>query len=236
MKRVGVLLLLMIVSAVQVFASDEDDVRAARNAIVDAAKAKDRAALEKWLADDFTFVHGRGNLLDRAQYLAETTGKSASPIIDSKDEKLTIYGGHTAILVSRANMRTAETETNVRATQVFVKKGDRWQWVMGQSTLLPVRPRAASIDAKLLDVYAGSYRVKAGRIVSVYRKDDGLFVEIAGRKPGELIPRNDVEFVWFNPDANVDATFTFVRDENGRAKELVFKQDGREGWRAERIN
>ncbi|HEX2834696.1 MAG TPA: DUF4440 domain-containing protein [Thermoanaerobaculia bacterium] len=243
-KRIGVLLLLSSLlcgaAAMSVQASDEDDVRAARTAIVEAAKAKDRAALEPWLASDFTFIHGRGNVLDRAQYLAEATARGPQPAIESSDEKLTIYGGHTAVLVSRGNIRTTDTETNVRSTQIFVKSDDkhdsRWQWVFGQQTLLPVRPKAAAIDPKTLEAYAGTYRLKAGRLIVVFRRGDSLFVEISGRKPGELIPREGDEFLWFNPDVNAEAVFVFHRDANGKIKDVAFLQDGREGWRAQRID
>jgi hypothetical protein len=233
MRKIGLLLCALAV-ALPLLASDEDDVRAARTAVIDAAKVKNRAALETWIADDFTFIHARGSVLDRAQYLAETTARGTAPSIETTEEKLTMYGGHTAVFVSRATTKTAETETNVRSTQIFIKRDGRWLWILGQSTLLPARPAAASIDPKQLDAYPGIYRLKAGRIIVVQRKGDQLFVEISGRRPGELIPRGGDEFVWFNPDANVDATFTFVRDANGRANEIVFRQDGREGWRAQR--
>lgn len=238
-KRIGVLLLLLPLlsgAALPVKASDEDDVRAARTAIVDAAKAKDRAALEPWLASDFTFIHGRGNVVDRTQYLADATAKGPQPTIESTDEKLTVYDGRTAVFVSRGNIKTTDTETNVRSTQVFVKNHDRWQWVLGQQTLLPVRPKAVAVDAKALEAYGGTYRLKAGRLIVVVRRGDTLFVEISGRKPGELIPRGGDEFVWFNPEVNADAVFVFHRDANGKVRDVAFLQDGREGWRAQRID
>lgn len=218
-------------------AGAEQEVRAARREFVEAARARNREVLERLLADEFTFVHGTGVPETRQQYIdANVAGAQLAQRaeFETLEEQIRVYDDRFAVWTSKAVARTRAGETNLRALNVFVKRDGRWQWLAAQSTRLPNRPPAATVEPAALDACLGTYAVGEGRVLTV--KKDGLVLKamLPGFREAELVPRSSTDFVWFNPDLNVYAELRFVKDASGRATEAVYVREGQEAWRAPR--
>jgi ketosteroid isomerase-like protein len=196
----------------------------------------DRGALDRLLAPDFTFVHSTGVLEGRDSYIerAVAAAQPARPNeLEFLGEDLRVYGGTTAVCVSRSvSRRGTPGELNFRGTDVLVKDGGRWRLAAVHSTRLATRPRAANVSPEKLDQYAGAYVVTPGRTLQVTRDGDILRGTLQGIRPTELVPVSDSEFVWFDPDSNADLRITFERNASGGALTAILRADGVERWRA----
>ena len=211
-----------------------------RDQLLEAGQKKDRAAYERLLADGFTFIHGTGGLESRKEYIDHSVAGGQllqRAEIQTLEEQIHVYDGHTAVWTSRtvARNKSDGTETNLESTNVFVKREGRWQWAAGQSTRLPSRSRAAEVPAGLYDAYAGQYEIGPGRTLTVTREGNTLRALVTGYRPAELIPRSDTEFVWFNPEMNVYSQVIFVKGEEGRVTAAAFRREGEEVWRAKKV-
>ena len=118
---------------------------------------------------------------------------------------------------------------------VFSKINGRWQEIYGQTSPRPPRPKAASVDFKLYDAYVGEYQVREGVVFTVKRDGNTLRTTQTFRQPGELIPRSDTEFIWYNPDMVYDGQVTFIKSETGEVTHVAFRSNGNEIWRAKRL-
>jgi ketosteroid isomerase-like protein len=99
--------------------------------LADAFARRDIAALERILADDFTWVDEDG-VTKKAQYLKETAKLAAttdSIILD--DREVRVYG-NTA--VSTGRFKWSGDSVTAHYTAVYVKRSGRWQAVAGQFT------------------------------------------------------------------------------------------------------
>jgi ketosteroid isomerase-like protein len=218
----------------------EEEFRAYNRELIGALRAHDRPALERMVADGFRFIHSTGNTEERASYLdraaaGQLTAQESE--IEVQDEQLRVYDGRTAVLVRRGVMRNPSdgSERPLRSVGTFVKMDGRWQWVIGQSSPLPVRPAAAAVDPRVMAGHVGEYQIGEGRTFTVVKEGDVLRALTTGRQPGELIPRSETEFVWFNPEMTIDAQVVFVKDESGKTTHAAFRTNGREVWRAPKV-
>ena len=202
----------------------------------------DRERLEQMIGDGFVFIHSTGPLENRDEYIKKSTGGNLTvqrTELENLDETWRVYGGNTVIHYARSVLRdkAANTENRLRNIAVYVKTKDKgWQWVSGQSTKLPVRPKAAAIDGKIYDDYAGVYQINAERTFTVTKENNALFGLITGRTKFELIPASETTFIFFNE--NNDAGFmevTFANSENGKTPEAILRVNNQEIWRAKKI-
>jgi hypothetical protein len=74
-----------------------------------------------------------------------------------------------------------------------------------QTTRLAPRPKGAAIDPHIYEAYVGRYEIGSGRTFTVLKDGDTLRSLTTGRAPGELIPKSETEFIWFNPEMNLPA-------------------------------
>ncbi len=111
-------------------------------------------------------------------------------------------------------------------------KGDGSAWVddlkieiVGKDVPITGTPMrvAIKIDPKLLDDYVGKYRV-AGTVFEFRREGDALFAHQAGAPKARIFPESETKFFY----RVLDAQFSFVREENGKAKGIILHQDGRQ--------
>jgi hypothetical protein len=122
----------------------------------EALNRKDRTALERIIADGFTFIHSEAKVDTRKEYIdIAALGNQARQRfnVERSDEELRIYGGNTAIRYSRNTMRNKTDNSIVhrmRNVAVYVNVSGRWQWASGQSTKLPIRPQATAINSKIM--------------------------------------------------------------------------------------
>ena len=218
--------------------SAETEIDAFQRELIPALKSGDRPALERFIADGFTFVHSTGGLDTRAQYIDNVVSAAKAgraPDIERLDTQVQVHDGHTAVAVSRAIVHNRGEDMLLRSTHVYVKRDGRWQWAGGQSTRLPTRPQAAAIPPAVRDSYAGRYQVGPDRVLTVSLEGDALKAALPGFREAELIARSETEFAWFNPDLNLDAQLVFVRDADGTVTHAAFRREGKEAWRAPRL-
>ncbi len=98
-----------------------------------ATRTKDAATLKRIISEDWVATDDKGKILNREQYISQTT--SNPDVIQSNvntDMQVRVYG-NTAVVTgglteSGTRNGTAYTDT-YRWTDVFVKRGGRWQAV-----------------------------------------------------------------------------------------------------------
>ena len=134
------LLLLPAVPATGQAAKAEQEVRAAVTRYRDAIRRRDLAALERIWANDYAFTNARGQVLSKAQRLANLrSGATAlrSVKADERELEVRLYGT-VAVVTSRvsiAGQYSGEEERgDYRSLHVWVKRGGRWQLVANQLT------------------------------------------------------------------------------------------------------
>ena len=103
---------------------------------------RDIPALEKIWADDYVFVNASGEVLTKAQRVANA--KSGATTLDSikEEEKITVrVYQNSAVATSRVTIKGQysgqPTTGQYRSTHVWVKGSEGWQLVSNQLTALP---------------------------------------------------------------------------------------------------
>jgi D-alanyl-D-alanine-carboxypeptidase/D-alanyl-D-alanine-endopeptidase len=87
----------------------------------------------------------------------------------------------------------------------------------------PKDHKEIAVDPKLFDGYAGRYELAPNFILTVTREGNHLFAQATGQPKFEVYPETDRDYFL----KVVDAQITFVTDNQGRAKELILHQNGR---------
>ena len=106
-----------------------------------ATRTKDAAALKRIIAEDWVATDEMGKILNREQYLSQTT--SNPDVIQSNenfDMQVRVYGS-TAVVTGGLTERGTRNGTayldTYRWTDVFVKRGGHWQAVVSQWAKVP---------------------------------------------------------------------------------------------------
>ncbi len=107
----------------------------------DAMIRGDAAALEGLLADDLVYTHASGKVDSKASFLDDVKGGQLRyKVIRPEDPKLSVYGDTavaTGLAAFEVNNHGQELNMRLRYTDVWVKRGGKWQMVAWQSTRLP---------------------------------------------------------------------------------------------------
>ena len=119
----------------------EHEVKQMYDAYRQALLERDVAALERLWADDYTFINASGQLLSKADRLANLkSGATAFGTIKNEDEQLVRVYGDAAVATSRVTIvgrySGRETSGQYHAMNVWVKRQGRWQLVATQLTLI----------------------------------------------------------------------------------------------------
>ena len=155
MKRTFVVALLGLLASSRAWAqatsATDQEIIKLEQAVTDAQFKKDRAALERLLADDYLYTHSNGSVLNKAQEITESMSSEVR-WTDSKlaDLKVRIFGD-AAVLTGRQTIQgTAKgyVPGPRRITDMFVKRSGRWQWAGGQATLELTKPDAPPLSAQ----------------------------------------------------------------------------------------
>ena len=115
----------------------DEQIRAYRNALT----KKDMAALDSIWAPDYTFINPRGELVDKAQRLANIrSGATEFQAIQSQRERLHTHG-NIAVDIGRVTLHGTkysgqESSGEYRYMTVWVKLENRWQLLANQITLI----------------------------------------------------------------------------------------------------
>jgi hypothetical protein len=134
MKRAAMLLL--VVSSIGVFAADRTDgVRAAWAGWTQGAVKQDKAALERFMADDLQYAHSGGNIENKVQYIASVTnGPARYESLTLSGEQIRFYGD-VAVLTAYTDVKMVNRDLfRVRTLQVYTQKNGQWQMAAHQST------------------------------------------------------------------------------------------------------
>jgi ketosteroid isomerase-like protein len=99
-----------------------------------AAVKQDKAALERWLADDLTYSHANGRTETKSDYIAAVTGGPPRyESFDFSDLRIRIYGG-VAVLTGFVDVKMVRAEPfRVRTLQVYALSDGRWRMSAHQS-------------------------------------------------------------------------------------------------------
>jgi len=122
----------------------EQEVRKAIEKYRTALLQRDIPALEKIWADDYVFVNASGEVLTKAQRLANA--KSGATTLDSikEEENITVrVYQNSAVATSRVTIKGQyggqPTTGQYRSTHVWVKGSEGWQLVSNQLTALAAK-------------------------------------------------------------------------------------------------
>ena len=101
----------------------------------------DVAALDDILSEDLTYTHATGVFETRAQFIAKLkSGQTKYESFAPEDMLVRIYGT-TAVVTGVARVKVQVKGEHLgfqlRFTDVYVKKDNRWQMVAWQATRLP---------------------------------------------------------------------------------------------------
>jgi ketosteroid isomerase-like protein len=118
-----------------------EEVRQMQKRYADAIQASDTAALRKIWADDYTFTNGAGQLVTKAQRLANLrSGATNVQSADETDVKVRVYGRDAAVLTSRVTLKAQysgkQGSGEYRNTAFWVKTSAGWQMAANQITLI----------------------------------------------------------------------------------------------------
>src|ERR1043166_4514952 len=132
-------LLLMITAAAAAFAVDPSQlVEQAANGWMQAAVKQDKAALNRFLANDLQYAHAGGQQQTKEQYIAAVTnGPARYESFTLSDLKIRTYGPKAAVLTAFCDVKMVGQDSfRVRTLQVYVENDGQWQMAAHQSTRL----------------------------------------------------------------------------------------------------
>ena len=101
----------------------------------------DVAALDTLFADDLVYTHTTGRVETKAQFLATLRARRiVYDHISPRDRELRRPTPDVAVITGRARMQVTladgRQDFDIRFTDVLVRRGDRWQTALWQSTRL----------------------------------------------------------------------------------------------------
>jgi ketosteroid isomerase-like protein len=106
---------------------------------------KDRAVMERLLADDYYYVHSNGNVANKAQDIAADMSPDNNWTSSKTDDLQVRVYGHVAVVTgveTLAGTSKGFVPGPRRFTEVWVRQADKtWKCAGGQSTLVPAPAR-----------------------------------------------------------------------------------------------
>ncbi len=106
-----------------------------------ATRNKDATLLKRIIAEDWVATDDKGKALNREQYISQTT--SNADVIQSNentDMQVRVYGNTAVVtggLTEKGTRNGAAFTDTYKWTDVFVKRGGRWQAVVSQWAKVP---------------------------------------------------------------------------------------------------
>ena len=142
--RIALAVALLAAAANAADTADQSAVRAAVKHYRESLVAKNYAALDRIWTDDYTFINPLGVLVTRAERLANfASGNTDVNVIDSEREITVRVYGDMAVVQNLSTLHGTfsghPTDTDLRGTFVWVRRGGRWQLVTNELTPV-VRP------------------------------------------------------------------------------------------------
>lgn len=119
----------------------EQEIRQRETRRFEAIVRGDVAALDDILSDDLTYTHATGVHETKAEFIAKLkSGQLKYESLTPEDLRVRVYGSSgvvTGVARVRVQVKGELLSFQLRFTDVYVKKGDRWQMVAWHATRLP---------------------------------------------------------------------------------------------------
>jgi hypothetical protein len=116
--------------------ADEAAVRAAHDAFVKAAKAGDRAALDKIFASGLQYSHSNTKLENKQEAIDALVKSKGNFEVHS--QTIHVYG-NAATVRAKVTAHNATGDTPLTMLQVWVRNGKDWQMVERHTTRIPAQ-------------------------------------------------------------------------------------------------
>lgn len=88
----------------------------------------------------------------------------------------------------------------------------------------PREHKAIQLDPKVFDAYVGEYQLVPGFTIVFSREGNRFFGQATGQGKLEILPESETDFFLME----VDAQFTFVKDDKGQVTQVILHQNGRD--------
>ena len=103
--------------------------------------ARDRVTIERLIAPDWVVTHVAGQRITRAEVFREMLDSDATQMTASNVDQVEVrLFGDTAVVTGRTHARGTQSgapfDVRLRFTDVFVRRGDRWQAVASHATMI----------------------------------------------------------------------------------------------------
>jgi ketosteroid isomerase-like protein len=205
-----------------------------------ALQRRDRAELDKLIAEPFTWVHASDGRVDSRATWLETAarGMALSGQRNQRTEhgaELAVYGdgkdAHTAIRVARIRLRDAAAAREIwlRQTQTFVRGDDgTWRLAAGQGVIMYDGP---PLDPALHEKYAGTYVISPGRALVMAWEDGSLLATLPSGARAQVFLASPTEEASRTPAAGF-LRFTLAPD--GKPATAALVRGNQELWTAAR--
>jgi ketosteroid isomerase-like protein len=119
----------------------EQEIRQRETRRFEAIVRGDVAALDDILSDDLTYTHATGVHETKAEFIAKLkSGQLKYESLTPEELRVRVYGPTgvvTGVARVRVQVKGELLSFQLRFTDVYVKKGDRWQMVAWHATRLP---------------------------------------------------------------------------------------------------
>lgn len=198
-----------------------------KQARIDAYRTRDRAAYERFLADDFITMTPDGRRLDRAAYLAAEFGEQSA---DAPQVETTVsdFRAHRAgqVLVltynelERVAVGAQTFESRLGRLDVYVRRDGRWRLQTMTAVRLPEAPPTITVPRAKLRDYVGVYIFGPGVTSTVRLDGDRLLEQSTGNPESELLPVGPDEF-YAPPD--LEARALFERNAAGQVIAQIYR-------------
>ena len=104
----------------------------------DAIMQNDTELIARFVTDDWIIINSDGGIIERKRFLdVIRSGTLTHEMVKSDEMRVRVYGDTaivSALTRSRGKFMGQEFSTRERATDVFVKRGGKWQCVLTQLT------------------------------------------------------------------------------------------------------
>src|SRR5262245_62193189 len=164
-----------------------------------AIEKRDRAELERVLADPFIMVHRHGNVDSRSVFIEGAVRgvgliRQRPHVQTSIFEKTLTVHGNSAIVTSRVRFRFPDEQMEgwSRQSHLYVRDGEVWKLAMWHSTDMYDGPITTST---LYGRYAGSYLLQDGRTLKVESDADSLMATFPSGSRSQIFLKSATEAI-----------------------------------------
>jgi hypothetical protein len=206
------------------------ELRRATQELMSAVASGNWAVWDKYLDDSITYTAEDGRTLTKAQLREEMKplppGFSGTIEVETADVR---QHGDVAVVshedLEHETVFGQKLVSHYHATDTWLRRGGRWRMIASQVLVRLADPAPASIDARVLDDYVGTYELSPTTAYVVTRQGDKLFGERTGRPKQALLP--ETETVFFTPGAPRTRKI-FARSAGGNVVRIIDRRDGRD--------